>query len=44
MMVIESLAWLVAAGGVGFLGYQLVAGLVAGVGSGAAGLASQLGV
>ena len=44
MMVIESLAWLVAAGGIGFLGYQLVSGLVAGVGSGAAGLASQLGV
>lgn len=43
MMVLESLAWLTAVAGIVFLGYQSMKSLVAGVGAGAAGLASQLG-
>ena len=44
MIVIESLAWLTAAGGICFLAYKLIAGLIVGIGSSATGLASQLGV
>lgn len=43
MMVFESLAWLTAVAGIVFLGYQTMKSLLAGVGAGAAGLASQMG-
>jgi hypothetical protein len=43
MMVLESFAWLMAVAGIVFLAYQTMKSLLAGVGAGAAGLASQMG-
>ena len=44
MIVLESLAWLTATGGICYLEYLLIANLVAGTSSSATGIASQLGV